>query len=70
MVQNIATVAAAIASVASQPRPFQTAGRTNACISCRRDAAIITATMIGTEMTALMTADPVQRLDRVQARTC
>ena len=44
-------------SVASQPRPFQMGGQENSCISCRRDAAIITAAMIGTEMTALMTAD-------------
>ncbi len=54
---NMASVAAAMAAVASQPSHFQRRGSANSPIRRRLDAARMTATMMGTEMTALITAD-------------
>ena len=45
-----------MAAVAIQPSIFQRLGSTSSPMICGLVAAIITATMIGTEMTALMTA--------------
>ena len=52
-----ATEAAAIAAVASQPSTFHLSGSTIGPITLRLPAATITATITGTEITALITAD-------------
>ena len=57
MVVNIISVAAAMAAVAAQPRNRQIVGNLMSPTIFVFDAAIMTAIMIGTEMTALMTAD-------------
>lgn len=58
IVTAMAPVAHAIAPVASQPRMRHRQGRTRSLmIFVGRDTATMTATMIGTEMTALTTAD-------------
>ena len=57
MVQNIARVAVAMASVANQPRSFHGVGRTRSFMSSGLEAATMTTIMIGTEITALITAD-------------
>ena len=51
-----ATEAAAIAAVASQPSTFHLRGSTILPITVGLEAAIITAVITGTEMTALITA--------------
>ena len=53
---NIATVAAVIAAVAAQPSTFQRVASASGPMIFGLDAAIITATMIGTGITALTTA--------------
>jgi hypothetical protein len=54
---NIASVAAAIAAVAIHPSTFQRVGRMNSPTTRGVDEASMTAIMIGTEITALITAD-------------
>ena len=57
MVQNIAAVAIAMDNVADQPRSFHVVGRTRSFMSLGLEEATMTAIMIGTEITALITAD-------------
>ena len=56
IVTSMPSVAAAIAAVASQPNTRHTVGSAKSPTVFGCDAAIITATMIGTEMAAFATA--------------
>src|SRR5678815_3888763 len=59
---NIVTVATPIAAVASQPSALQRRGRVRSPTIFGCEAATMTATMMGTETTALMTADQYSAL--------